>query len=108
MIGLLLIYFIGRRFYDFAFEYNRHQWLYAILGIVVYYFGTFVAGAVLASAAIFLDMPHLLEINSIVLSLLAIPVGLLFCWIFYILLKRNWEKRRLNENMDALDGELLK
>jgi phosphate/sulfate permease len=108
MIGLFLIYFIGRKFYQFAFEYNRHQWLYAILGIVVYYAGTFVAGAALASASILLDMPQLLEIDPILLSLMAIPAGLLFCLIFYVLLKRNWVKRKLNEDMHALDGEFLK
>ena len=35
MLGLLLIYFIGKYFYDLAAEFEKNKWLYAILGVVM-------------------------------------------------------------------------
>ena len=38
MLGLLLIYWIGKKYYELATEHNRSPWGYAILGVFVYYF----------------------------------------------------------------------
>jgi hypothetical protein len=44
MLGLFLLYFIGKSFYELAHEYDKSRWGFAIAGVVAYYFGTFVAG----------------------------------------------------------------
>ena len=47
MLGLLLIFFIGRAYYELASEFNRHTWGHAILGIATYYAGTMIGGLVI-------------------------------------------------------------
>lgn len=92
MLGLVLIYFIGKKFYDLAIEFNQKKWLWAILGGVAYYFGAMIIGGVTLGV---LDGLFSLGINwenSFVIGLLALPFGLLTVYIFYILLKKNWEK----------------
>ena len=39
MLGLVLLYWIGKYYYKLAEVYNKSQWGFAILGIVVYYAG---------------------------------------------------------------------
>ena len=91
MLGILLIYFIGKRFYDLSVEYNQNKWLYAILSIVGYYG----IGALLLLLVMLLDM---LVFNwgfdwekSFGMNLLIIPLGLLSVWGFYSLLKSRWK-----------------
>ena len=48
MLGLLLLYLIGRQFYDLARRHGRNGWGLALLGIAAYYLGIFVAGGTLA------------------------------------------------------------
>ena len=89
MLGILLIFIIGKYFYKLAQNYDKHGWLYGILGVICYYFGTMVGGF---SIAIFSDL-FAWNINfedTLTLTLAAIPFGILFAAIFYFLLKRNW------------------
>ncbi|TDN87659.1 hypothetical protein DET49_111107 [Salegentibacter sp. 24] len=37
MLGLLLLYWIGKYHYRLAGEYDKSQWGFTILGIVAYY-----------------------------------------------------------------------
>ena len=107
MVGLILLYFIGKYFYDLAIKHNKHKWGYAILGVVVNYAGAIVLGAVLF---IILELGEWADIDSIdetSAGLMAMPFGLLTCWAIYALLKRNWSKRSANLSEDILDaGEL--
>jgi membrane protein implicated in regulation of membrane protease activity len=102
MLGLLLIYFIGKYFYDLAENNNRNKWLFAILGVAVYYLGTFIFGIALGLIAVITNNPSLLDMNNLVLSLIAIPSGLLFVWIFYAILKRVWKNKRAEQANDSL------
>jgi hypothetical protein len=108
MIGLILLYFIGRRFYELAFEYDKHQWLFAILGIASYYAGTFITGVIIGAIAVAFDKPELLELDPIVLGLMAVPGGLLLCWGFYVLLKKSWDKSKSKLDPEVLDGEMMR
>ena len=47
MLGIVLIYWLGKYFYQLAEKYNQNKWLYAILGIVVYYVSQLFFGFVL-------------------------------------------------------------
>lgn len=92
MLGILLIYFIGKRFYDLAEEFKQNKWLYAILSVIIYYG----LGFLLLTLFIILD---LLVFNwgfdwekSFGMSLLMIPLGLLSVWLFYVFLENRWKK----------------
>lgn len=94
MLGLLLIYFIGKRFYDLSEEHNENKWLYAILSIVVYYAAGFVVGGVIAVLDLFVFNWNIDWDNNMGVSLLiGLPSGLLAVWGFYELLKKKWSKK---------------
>ena len=103
MLGILLIYFIGKSFYSLADEYNRSKWGFTILGIAVYYGSTALLGVILALLAnegiISIDFD-----DTVLLTFIALPVGLL-SWIgLYQLLKFNWSKNPKGTSIsDVLD-----
>ena len=82
MLGIILIYFIGRRFYDLSTEYNKNKWVYAILSVVAYY----VIGWILIFIWGF-DWESSYGIN-----LISLPAGLIGVWGMYILLEYKWKK----------------
>lgn len=91
MLGILLIYFIGKHFYKMAETYNKNKWLFAILGVVTYYVGTFIGGIVLA----ILDEIFVLGINwdsNLSLGLMALPFGIALDYLFYKILEKKWKK----------------
>jgi len=91
MLGILLIFFIGKHFYKLAEQFNQNKWLYAILAVVIYY----AAGVVYVVVLAVLDDLFGFGIdwdNAIALEYLAIPIGLAADYGFHILLKKKWEK----------------
>ncbi|ULC58871.1 hypothetical protein MBM09_13245 [Flaviramulus sp. BrNp1-15] len=92
MLGLLLIYFIGKRFYDLSVEYNQNKWLFAILSVVVYYAAGFVFGIVLAILDLYVFNWGIDWDNNFGINLLGLPVGLLAVWGFYMVLENKWKK----------------
>src|SRR5690606_16350528 len=103
MIGLVLLYFVGKAFYDLAGLNNKGQWLYAILGVGSYYAGL-VIGGVLMAIVYELFIGPIDEGNETLLSVLALPIGVLACWGFYRILKGRWEKK---VPVSANTGEVL-
>ncbi|WP_299126135.1 hypothetical protein [uncultured Winogradskyella sp.] len=98
MLGLLLLYWIGKYFYKLAEEYNKSKWGFSILGIAVYY-----AGIILASfttgIVIGIFYPQMLEnTNETVLGLFMLPFGILSCYLLYIILEKTWKKAKSDEN----------
>ena len=91
MLGIVLIYFIGRYFYRLAEEFNQNKWLYAILGVITYYVGTFVGGIVLALFDELFGFGINWE-NNFTLGLIALPFGIASVYLLYILLQRKWKK----------------
>lgn len=108
MLGLFLIFFIGRAFYELASEFERNKWGHTILGIASYYAGTLIGGLVIG-VIIALYYPSALEDiengNDLLYSLMAIPFGLLICWLVYRFLKSRWSKQP-NQG-DSLDSEFM-
>lgn len=92
MLGILLIYFIGKRFYDLSEENNQNKWLYAILSIVIYYAAGFVFGLIIGLLDVYVFDWGLDWENNWSLNLLGLPVGLLTVWGFYVFLENNWKK----------------
>ncbi|MBL7781846.1 MAG: hypothetical protein JNM22_11565 [Saprospiraceae bacterium] len=102
MLGLLLIYFIGEKFYQLAASFEKSKWGYAILGVVSYYIGTFIFGVVLFLVLDATGGNPEEDLDSTAMNVIAVPFGLLSCYILYIILKKNWEKNRI-EDTDVLD-----
>lgn len=92
MLGLLLIYFVGKKFYDLADTYNRSKWGFAILGILSYYGGIFFGGVVIA-ILYEINMEGAIDnLSDTVLGLMGLPIGILACWGFYKILESNWKQ----------------
>jgi hypothetical protein len=111
MIGLLvvglLLYLIGRPFYELAHEHNKSRWGFAILGVASYYAGTAVAGLFLGMIIGLGYLQSLADFSDMAIGFLTLPIGLLTCWGAYRLLKSNWEKSQKPENTDTLDEDLI-
>lgn len=103
MLGLLLLYFIGKYFAELAEKYYKNKWLYAILGIVVYYATTFLFGLLLGVIQLLTGTDLVSGVPDIVLGLIALPFGLGGCWLTHFILKRIWEKKALAEEPEILD-----
>jgi len=105
MLGILLLYFIGKSFYRLAEIYNKSKWTFAIVGIATYYAGT-VVGALLIGPLIVYYASYS-YITDMVYGLIGIPFGLLAWWGLYTYLKNDWSKSRKPKNHDILDEGLF-
>ncbi|MCA0365560.1 MAG: hypothetical protein U0V04_03195 [Spirosomataceae bacterium] len=107
MLGLLLIYWIGKKYYELATEHNRSPWGYAILGVFVYYFSQLFFGLILAIA-----MPSLFEGldtgSELLLNLVGVLVGLGIWYLLFLYLKNKWEGEQDSyEDTDDLEIESI-
>ena len=106
MLGLLIIYFIGKKFFDLAREFDKNKWGFAIAGVGSYYVGTFIGGVIITICLdIFLDK-SIEEMDEFGLALIALPFGLLASWGLFVLLKRNWKGQPIYHHSDILDEDL--
>jgi amino acid permease len=108
MVGLILLYFVGKAFYDLAGLSNKSQWLYAILGVGSYYAGLFIGG-VLIAIGYELFIGSIDGVNDTLLSFLALPIGVATCWGFYRILKSRWEGKETAADSaeEVLDAHLI-
>ena len=107
MLGLILIFFIGKHFYNLAFDHEKSPWKYAILGVVVYYAGGFIVGIILAIIFELTGSVPLEERNELTLNMLSIPVGFGACWLFHIFLQKRWSGQAINSDrmIDEIGNE---
>ncbi|WP_290697211.1 hypothetical protein [Lacinutrix sp.] len=96
MLGLILLYWVGKYFYKLAGEYNKSEWGFAILGIVSYYAGTILFGLIIGIIAEIISPGFFDEFNDIGLGLLMIPFGILTCYLLYKYLENTWKKNQPN------------
>jgi hypothetical protein len=108
MVGLVLLYFVGKAFYDLAGLNNRGQWLYAILGVVSYYAGLFI-GSLLIGIGYELFIGSIEDVNETLLGFAGLPFGVLACWGFYHILKNRWKKKETfsGESEEVLDATII-
>ena len=107
MIGLILIYFIGKAFYDLAMLYQKHKWGFAILGVASYYLGLMVGGVIIA-LLMELNSPGSVErFNETALGALGIPFGILACWGLYKFLQRQWGKPAKFTDEEIIDSDII-
>lgn len=107
MLGILLIYFIGKEFYKLANFNGKNKWGYAVLGVFAYYLGTFVFGIFLAIYLELFSSTSIEEMNNLLINLIGLPFGLLSSWITYKLLERNINKKRTIEDPNLLDANIM-
>ena len=106
MLGLILIYLVGKKFYELAFEYNKSRWGYAIAGVVSYYAGYLLSVFIIATIVEISSPGYITDSNELLFSVLGIPFGALICWGFYKMLERNWSKDK-NTQPNTLDGGMI-
>jgi hypothetical protein len=92
MLGLVLLYWIGKYFYKLSEEYNKNKWGFAILGIVVYYAGSILFAIIIVIIIEVISPGYLDNVNDRVLDLICMPFGLLSCYLLYKYLEKNWKK----------------
>ena len=108
MIGILLIYSIGRSFYDLAGRHDKAQWGFAILGVLAYYAGTVIGGLLIGVFALLAEI-DIEGTSDLAFSLMAMPIGLLACWGLHKLLAYQWSKQPdLFGSDDVLDANIMK
>ena len=106
MIGLLLLYYIGKLFYDLAQTHDKNKWLFAILSIVIYYAGLFIGGILVAIISQICFNYNSQNLNSMLIGIMALPVGILFVWLFHKFLIKKWSNRDYYEQSDILDENI--
>ena len=98
MLGALLIYWIGKYFYQLAEEHEKSKCGYAILGIAIYYLGSFGAGIVVGIVFGIISPGYIETVNETLLSVLLLPFGILACYVLYKYLEKSWNKNKSNSN----------
>lgn len=89
MLGLVLIYSIGKYFFELAIKNNKNKWLYAVLGVLVYYLGELIGGLLLGISSFLFGFEVDWD-NKILMAVIGLPFGIAFCWLFYYLLDKKW------------------
>jgi len=107
MLGLLLIYFVGKAFYDLAAKSQKSKWGYAILGVVSYHAGTVLIALIIVLMSLVEVIGSFDDIPDFAFNLLVIPFGVLTCWLFYKFLQKRWTRQALSPlNEEVLDSGL--
>ncbi len=92
MLGLLLLFWIGKYFYKLAEKYKKSQWGFAILGVVVYYGGILAFSLIIGIIAEIVSPGFFDTFNETGFGILMIPFGLLCCYLLYKYLEKIWKK----------------
>jgi hypothetical protein len=107
MLGLLLIYWIGKWHYKLAEEFNKSKWGFAILGVVTYYGFVFISAFVIVFAAASSGAEWVYTTDERLLGLIGVPFGLLATWGLHALLKSQWKKQDTSSEQLLDDVEVL-
>lgn len=111
MLGLLLLYFLGKYFYDLALQYQKNPWKYAVLGILCYYLGMALGAFFIMLMVEWTNPGTSHRINDLALGLISIPFGLLMVKLTYVYLQKRFANppRKIGARMTSavLDDEFL-
>ncbi len=99
MLGFILIYFIGKQYYTLAEDRNMHKWLYAFIGVGIYYLGTII-GAVLIVIYLEFFGNGIDSISGTSLGYIGIPFGLFAVWGIHKILEKKWTDSKINLNKE--------
>jgi hypothetical protein len=103
MLGIFLIYWIGKKYYDLAEQYNKSPWGWAIAAVFIYYGSQFGLGIIIAlfnySDTNFSSSTS----NDLLINLLGILIGLGVWYGIFTFLERRWENQYYNQADDSSD-----
>lgn len=107
MLGLLLLYFIGKKFSELATEYDKTKWHYVVLSIAIYYVGAIGIMFCISVVLILLESTILERVSDSALGIFGIPFGLISCYLLYIYLEKKW-KREIPLSDDSVIDQIGK
>ena len=91
MLGIFLIYWIGKKYYNLATQHGRSPWGFAILAVAIYYGIQLILGIILA-----ITIPDIMaDLDSsteMMLNIIGVPISLGGWYLVLIYLRRKWEK----------------
>ena len=95
MLSIILIYYVGKKFYDLAGQFDKNKWVYAISSIVLYYASSFILGLILG-------------VLDIYVFEWGIAVGIITLWGFYTYLEKKWDaqKPKFKDEIDKIGKDL--
>lgn len=96
MIGLLLLFWIGKFYYQLAEKFNKSKWGFAILGLATYYGTMVVLMLIFVVICLLFNIEFDFESNETLLSLSGIPFGIAGAYFLYKFLEKKWEKEYVN------------
>jgi len=104
VLGLIIVFFIGKYFYQLADEYDKTKWLFAILGIAVYYTGSIlIGGIIIGLGGYFLFDYDIESTNDLALGIMLMPFGILTCYVVYGLLEKKWKRQEKLQSVSIDD-----
>ena len=104
MLGLILVYWIGKKFYTLADTFEKSKWGFAILGVVVYYGGILLYSIIFGIIAELVSPGFIDTFNETLFGFMMLPFSLLTTYLLYKYLDKTWKKndpRSLN-NIDEI------
>ena len=100
-MNFIIIATLGKVFHDLAKDFEKKQWLFAILGVVFYYVLFFLLNIFLGFISVTNEGFPIRSITLI--GYAAMILSLIFSLIFYMMLKKRWEHERLIRNREIID-----
>lgn len=108
MLSIILIYYVGKKFYDLAGQFDKNKWVYAISSIVLYYASSFILGLILGVLDIYVFEWGIDWDSSIGIKIGGIAVGIITLWGFYTYLEKKWDaqKPKFKDEIDKIGKDL--
>lgn len=108
ILFLLVLYFIWKYYTELAIKYKKNKWGYFLVGVASYFGGSLILGLILGVIVGLTDSNFLEETDEKLLGIISFPINLGSVWSVYQILKKRWEKGRLNSDNDSLDSDLIR
>ncbi len=91
MLGLLMACFVARSFWRLAERHGYNRGAFAIFGMATYYAMGFLGGIAIFLIALVFGFEYIFDDDGVVLSIMAMPVGLLSVWVLHFALRKKLE-----------------
>lgn len=101
MLGLILLYFVGKEFYKLATKFKKEgTWKFVVLGTASYYGGMLIGVFLFTIIAMIGFEYDVEEMNDALLGLMGVPVGIGLCYTLYKTLEKKWKSEVESSDMD--------
>lgn len=104
MLGLVFIYFIGKMYYELARKFEKNKWLFAIIGLGIFYGATLVFAIVIMLVYEFTGNDSGNLETNIGFNLICSLVGGVFCYFMFKILEKKYEREKLLKMPDSIDN----